>query len=227
MQDRIYLLDYSELREAVDAQILMQQALEKLDAQRRQKAMRARDSSARASCVGAGLLLQKAVAEQNLSSAFFRYFKVRDLIASLEHPRDLHLVFGPNGKPEFADRAFRFSLSHSGDYALCAVSDRPVGADIERIRTRNMRAGERYFAASERERLAACATEEERQDLFHCLWTRKEAFGKMLGVGVLAVLDRDPSVENELNWLEFPIPEGYAACVCQCSETARFLQKQE
>ena len=38
------------------------------------------------------------------------------------------------GKPEFASAAgLHFSLSHSGERVMAAVSDRPVGCDIERI----------------------------------------------------------------------------------------------
>ena len=35
------------------------------------------------------------------------------------------------GKPYFEGDPMYFSLSHSGSFALCAVSDRPVGADLE------------------------------------------------------------------------------------------------
>ena len=39
---------------------------------------------------------------------------------------------GPMGKPFFAGLEGRcFNLSHSGTLALCALSDRPVGVDIQ------------------------------------------------------------------------------------------------
>ena len=43
----------------------------------------------------------------------------------------------PGGKPYFPDRPeLCFSLSHSGPWALCALGDGPVGADVETVRPR-------------------------------------------------------------------------------------------
>ena len=40
----------------------------------------------------------------------------------------------PRGKPYFPDRPeLCFSLSHSGPWALCALGDGPVGADVEAV----------------------------------------------------------------------------------------------
>ena len=39
-----------------------------------------------------------------------------------------------NGKPYFDSKPdIHFSISHSGDYAMCAFSDNPIGADIQKI----------------------------------------------------------------------------------------------
>lgn len=40
-------------------------------------------------------------------------------------------VLSKNEKPYFPDNEVFFSLAHCGDYAVCAVSDVPVGVDIE------------------------------------------------------------------------------------------------
>ena len=43
----------------------------------------------------------------------------------------------PRGKPLFPGLDDHwFSLSHSGGIALCALSDRPVGVDVELVRPR-------------------------------------------------------------------------------------------
>ena len=38
------------------------------------------------------------------------------------------------GKPYFLDIPIEFSLSHAGEFAVSAISDLPVGIDIERVR---------------------------------------------------------------------------------------------
>lgn len=50
------------------------------------------------------------------------------------------------GKPYFADHAIEFSLSHSGEWAVCALSDAPVGVDVERIRPISERVWKRFLA---------------------------------------------------------------------------------
>ena len=43
------------------------------------------------------------------------------------------IVLDENGKPSFRDHPeIHFSLSHSGDYVMCAISDSPIGCDIEK-----------------------------------------------------------------------------------------------
>ncbi len=45
----------------------------------------------------------------------------------------------PGGKPWFPTRPdCRFSLSHAGELGMCAVSERTVGADVERLRPRRV-----------------------------------------------------------------------------------------
>lgn len=83
-----------------------------------------------------------------------------------------------HGKPvvEDAGPGLDFSLSHAGELAVVAVSDRSVGLDVE-----DATAGERPLdaALTERER-AACPDYAG----FARLWTRKEAVLKAVGKGL-------------------------------------------
>lgn len=83
-----------------------------------------------------------------------------------------------NGKPYFKeiDGAY-FSLSHSGEYAVCAVSGKPVGVDIQALRRLNEGIVKRCFTESERGRLTDDAS-------FTALWARKEAVSKAVGLGI-------------------------------------------
>ena len=79
----------------------------------------------------------------------------------------------PRGKPFFPDEPVKcFSLSHSGGYALCALSDGPVGADIERFVPRRGRLFE--TALSQGEKAAFDGTWAD----FFRLWTLKESWVK-------------------------------------------------
>lgn len=44
----------------------------------------------------------------------------------------LNIRIEPHGKPYLADGAFHFSISHTDSFAVAAVSDKPIGVDIER-----------------------------------------------------------------------------------------------
>lgn len=99
--------------------------------------------------------------------------------------RKLSYGYGEAGKPYLAgeDGVF-FSLSHSGKFALCAVSAYEIGADIETIRKADIRIAERFFCPSEYDRIAAQETEAARQALFFRYWTMKESFLKATGYGL-------------------------------------------
>lgn len=77
------------------------------------------------------------------------------------------------------------SLSHSGDWLALALSDAPVGIDIELPqRERDWEALARFvFSPEERQRLRD-AEDATRADVFHALWTLKEARGKRSGEGL-------------------------------------------
>lgn len=80
----------------------------------------------------------------------------------------------PRGKPEFADRPGHwFSISHSGGYALCALSDEgPVGVDIEVVRPRREKLKSYILAPGERESFDGS------WEAFYRTWTLKESWCK-------------------------------------------------
>ena len=79
----------------------------------------------------------------------------------------------PRGKPLFSGLDDRwFSLSHSGGIALCALSDRPVGVDVELVRPR--RAGLPAYALSPDELTRFDGGWAD----FYRLWTLKESWCK-------------------------------------------------
>lgn len=102
---------------------------------------------------------------------------MRRIVADRLGTTGFRWVLGPQGKPFVDGGAVQVNLSHSGDFALVALSPlRPVGVDLEQVRARlDVTAmAARYYPASE----AALVTG---PDAFALLWTRKEALVKAAG----------------------------------------------
>lgn len=103
--------------------------------------------------------------------------------ALLEGGYDISLpacpVNDPNGKPRLYHKGeeIHFSLSHSGDYAVCAISDIPVGIDIEKIDTFKPEIANRFFNPSELKYVADAES-------FYRIWTLKEGYLKAVGMGL-------------------------------------------
>lgn len=99
--------------------------------------------------------------------------------------------YNEQGKPELdlsrvttkVEGPFYFNMSHSGEYVVLAVSDHPIGIDVE-YKTRNYeKVGKRCFHEKEWEQIIN-APEELREQLFLKYWTMKEAYVKLLGEGM-------------------------------------------
>jgi phosphopantetheinyl transferase len=89
------------------------------------------------------------------------------------------------------------SLAHSGDYAVAAWSDRPIGIDLEQ---------QRPLSPALSKRLEGGLDE----------WVKKEAYGKAIGTGIYRVLDA-PIPDG---WkFSFPdAPNGYIIAICEKQE---------
>lgn len=94
------------------------------------------------------------------------------------------LTYEPNGKP-VAKNCY-VSISHSGDHvAVCRNDDVPVGIDIEKMTERDFnKIANRFFCGEELEKFNSNPTAE----MFYEIWTRKEAYSKILGTGVQEVV---------------------------------------
>jgi 4'-phosphopantetheinyl transferase len=107
-----------------------------------------------------------------------------------QSPEEIRFVTSGRGKPHVVTAAdapaICFSLSHSGDLALCAVAEgREIGVDVERIRPVSAwrEIAGRYFSAGENLALRSLAGDQAGEAFFRG-WTRKEAYSKALGDGV-------------------------------------------
>ncbi len=82
------------------------------------------------------------------------------------------------GKPFAVGIDVHFSISHSGDVVLCAVSEKEIGADIEKIRSIRLDAAKKFSGENELKYI------NENQNGFFEIWTLKEAYFKCIGTGL-------------------------------------------
>ncbi len=173
---------------------------EELSDHRRQKAARFQKEHDRVRCLCAGAALDRALQTVGL----------REKTAIIK--------LGEHGKPQLAEHPeWHFSLSHSGEWAVCALSDSPIGVDVEQCRAKDyMALAQRFFSPTEQEQLRQCQ-ENECQALFFQLWTQKESLLKAVGVGLSALSDCEALVKQGYAFCSYPL-DGYALSVCTKGE---------
>lgn len=227
-----FLLELNGFWEHPDGEELFRQAFSKVDHQRREKIRRVKEERGRAASLGAGLLLQYALwtagdgqTPEELAEGGLEVCTVPLLLKEIPEPMPLEYGCGEHGKPYLINSPWHFNLSHSGDYVLCALSRREVGADIQIERKKNVKKiAERFFSEEENRMLKQ--SEDENADFFR-LWTRKEAYGKLTGEGLAGVLGINLQEEGEiyggLCWEEYDMPKGYRIALCQYKD----MRKQE
>lgn len=102
---------------------------------------------------------------------------------------EIRYRYAAGGKPYFLDYPqFYFSLSHSGEYAALAFSDRETGLDIQQERPVRRETVDRVLSVQEYRRYRELEGEEEKTGWFFRCWCAKESYGKLKGTG----LSEDP-----------------------------------
>lgn len=148
---------------------------------------------------------------------------------------DLRFDYSSHSKPALANASsdIRFSVSHSGDLAMLALTrGREVGIDLEAIRD-NVEIDQlatRYFSEHEYASLRELANVQRLRAFFRC-WTSKEAFLKAQGIGLsrslgsfdvevnpklpARLLATRPNEEEAEIWSlrDIPTEENYAAAL--------------
>lgn len=118
---------------------------------------------------------------------------------------------GKNGKPYLHGYPeIHFNISHSGEYAVCALAGIPVGIDIQiRQSVRGRRLLERTMNVREQEVIRSV---EDPELAFAVFWAQKESYLKWSGEGItrdLSKLSMEDAVIEAI-----PIETGYVCQVC-------------
>jgi 4'-phosphopantetheinyl transferase len=87
------------------------------------------------------------------------------------------------GKPYLKDYPdTHYNISHTKGVTVCAVSDEPVGVDVEIVKPFNRRIVERFLTKNEQDFIFA--SKEGQGERFAEIWTKKESYVKLLGKGM-------------------------------------------
>lgn len=163
----VYIADVK----ALEDRDFYRHAYETASGERREKADRYQSDQSRRLCLGAEVLLKRALADAGHAA------------------EELSYGYGEHEKPYLSGMpGFHFNLSHSGDYVMLAAAECEVGCDIEKIKEGKLPLAKRFFCREEYELIAA-AEAEERDLLFTRYWTLKESYIKMTGMGLACPLD--------------------------------------
>lgn len=121
-------------------------------------------------------------------------------------PGEITFSFEQHCKPyihdKYNNKSIEFNVSHSGDYALIAMTlENKVGIDIEKINPEidYKSLSNRFFSDKEKQELISL-DKDDQLDAFYRAWVRKESFIKATGKGVAFGLDRfSVSLEENKN----------------------------
>ncbi|WP_340392666.1 4'-phosphopantetheinyl transferase superfamily protein [Paenibacillus sp. FSL E2-0190] len=139
----------------------------------------------------------------------------------------IELEYNHYGKPLIkGNMNLYFNNSHSGEWVVSAISDTPVGTDVERISEINIGIAERFFSPCEFNDLMQ-KEGEDRLKYFFDLWTLKESYIKAIGIGLSLPLSSFTislkgdkvliNTQNELNcffFRQYIIDSGYRLALC-------------
>lgn len=146
---------------------------------------------------------------------------------------------GAYGKPQIrGNHDLHYSLSHSGEWVVCAVDTMPVGADIQEMKSWQWQLAKKFYHKDEYNRLLALKemdTDRQTKE-FYSMWTAKESVVKQIGRGIGAGISQYVTAEdyhciydknrNEVISIKlYDELEGYIACAC--SKLGNFPKKLE
>lgn len=121
--------------------------------------------------LGVGLLLTHALKENQIDESL------------------LELCHKDNGRPYFKERPdIFFSLSHSEERVMCAISDQPIGCDVEIIK------------------------EDSDKDVVN--WTKMECYAKASDTNMMDLINGKAFYSKDYSFKEIELKDGYRYVIC-------------
>lgn len=191
---------------------LYEQLPDLLDSKRLEKISSLKHDKERLRSIYAGLLLRCAFLREGYDEDLWRHVEI---------------MTGSYGKPYILNcKDFFYSLSHSGEWVMCAVDDEETGADIQEIRESKMAVAKRFYSDEEYNRLLTYESDKDRQTTeLYRMWTAKESCVKLTGRGIGAgisgyITDNtythiiDTQTCSQFSIRLYENIGGYIICVC-------------
>lgn len=105
------------------------------------------------------------------------------LINKLIFPYEDAICYDTYGKPYMKEKALHFNISHSGEWVVGVLGREPVGIDIEQIIDIDYEGiCAKCFHLEEQQYITK--TKQNTLDAFYTIWTLKESYLKMVGIGL-------------------------------------------
>lgn len=116
--------------------------------------------------------------------------------------KNYNIIKNEYGKPYFENSNIYFNISNSESVSVAVISNKEIGIDIQKIKY-NDAIVNRTFTDSEKEYLNKVS---DKAKAFTLIWTMKESYVKMLGVGIgyglknvdtISIIDKFKVIEYE------------------------------
>jgi 4'-phosphopantetheinyl transferase len=162
--------------------------------------------------------IEQKASQEKIQSSLLGYLLLKESLErnGLHHTMEL-IKQSPEGRPIIGSN-FDFNISHSGQYAVCAFSKKySLGIDIERIKPLSLASLQHFFNQDE---WADVQENQNPQESFYRLWTKKEAVVKADGRGLNIplkeiIIQNNQGFVEQIKWFlqEIPLDKNYMVYV--------------
>lgn len=127
---------------------------------------------------------KEALSGEYLLNKAFREMKEKNILPDALKEISFPVIYEKNkyGAPYLPGNPLFFNWSHSGDFSMLAVSDVPVGIDIQKRKKYRDSIAKKYYPSNVWEAMRSLEGEEKEKLFFQC-WTLLEAWLKGRGCG--------------------------------------------
>ena len=182
-----------------------------VSAQRREQALRYKHTFGQYCCLQSYKMLCELLAEWG--RAHHTPYTLHPTLYTL-HPTPTFL-YNEYGAP-YIEGGPHFSISHCKRGIAVAVSENPIGIDIEAIRTFSPELMRKTMNEDEQLRITSSAIPEVE---FIRFWTQKEALLKLQGTGIISDLHHVLDHTLDLSWTEIShLSHDYICTICSMNK---------